>query len=91
MKWACMLFLVGLVNGRAADPQKVDPQMVAAAVAAVTKGETVRIAPGASGYLIYGNGKSGSVVSSASGFTIYYGGQTSRVVPSASGWTIYSK
>jgi hypothetical protein len=91
MKWACIVLFLGTVNALSADPAKMDPVLVRSAVAAATGGETVRIVPGASGFNLYGPGKSGSVMSSASGFTIYYNGKTSRVVPTASGWTVYSR
>ena len=89
---AAVLGFGAVVNtAKATDPRTLDPSVVTSAVVSVTKGETVRIVPGASGFNIYGNRKSGSVVSSANGFTIYYGGQSNRVVTSASGWTIYGK
>ncbi len=70
--------------------QPLSPAEVTAMVAAVAPGQTVRIAPrGDSGFLLYGKGKSGSIVPAGSGWTIYYGGKSHNVLRNGDGWTVY--
>lgn len=59
-------------------------------VAAVAPGQTVRVAPrGGDGFLLYGKGKSGSIVPAGNGWTIYYGGKSHNVLRDGAGWTVY--
>ncbi len=80
--------LIVIPAARALDPREMDPKLLASAVAAAT-GEKVRIVPGASGWNLYGESGTGSVVSSASGYRIYYAGKRYEIVPSGNGWKVY--
>lgn len=83
---AVALLAVSTVNGGV----PLSPAEVTAMVAAVAPGQTVRIAPrGDSGFLLYGAGKSGSIVPAGQGWTIYYGGKSHNVLRNGNGWTVY--